>query len=316
MNSWHSWSPNSRWLVFSSKANSAYTQLCLTHIDEQGHSSPPLFLTRFSEPDRAANLPEFVNLVPDALVRIQQQFAEDLVHLRAGNEHIRSGDLKAAQREYQHALGLNPDNVQAHQRLGVLLYHIEGRVQEGMEHLTAAVRLAPRNPYIHFDLGMAWLARGQLAPAVTHLTEALQRMTNGVDDEYNPADAQYKLGMMLSARHARSRLLNPEVDVRYHLGLALFLQEAYATSASVLQPAVAREARHNADVHCLLALALAAAGQSTASLAHYTKARELKSDLGALPALYDYLGITPDNAQRFRKAIVQAESALKQVHES
>ena len=36
MNSWHSWSPNGKWLVFSSKANSPYTQLFLTHIDEQG----------------------------------------------------------------------------------------------------------------------------------------------------------------------------------------------------------------------------------------------------------------------------------------
>ncbi|MGA2659910.1 MAG: hypothetical protein ABSH34_20595, partial [Verrucomicrobiota bacterium] len=33
MNSWHSWSPNSRWLVFSSKCQSPYTQLFLTHID-------------------------------------------------------------------------------------------------------------------------------------------------------------------------------------------------------------------------------------------------------------------------------------------
>ncbi len=39
MNSWHSWSPNGKWLVFASKANSPYTQLCLTHIDEQGRST-------------------------------------------------------------------------------------------------------------------------------------------------------------------------------------------------------------------------------------------------------------------------------------
>src|ERR1017187_6838874 len=61
MNSWHSWSPNSRWLVFSSKANSPYTQLFLTHIDEQGESSPPVVLANFTAPDRAANIPEFVN---------------------------------------------------------------------------------------------------------------------------------------------------------------------------------------------------------------------------------------------------------------
>ena len=61
MNSWHSWSPNSRWLVFSSKANSPYTQLFLTHIDERGESSAPVVLANFTAPDRAANIPEFVN---------------------------------------------------------------------------------------------------------------------------------------------------------------------------------------------------------------------------------------------------------------
>ena len=42
MNSWHSWSSNSRWLVFSSKVNGPYTQLFLTHIDEDGNDSPPV----------------------------------------------------------------------------------------------------------------------------------------------------------------------------------------------------------------------------------------------------------------------------------
>src|SRR5207245_848686 len=37
MNSWHSFSPNGRWLVFSSKARSPYTQMYLTHIDENGN---------------------------------------------------------------------------------------------------------------------------------------------------------------------------------------------------------------------------------------------------------------------------------------
>ena len=47
MNSWHSWSSNSRWLVFSSKVNGPYTQLFLTHIDENGNDSPPVLLERY-----------------------------------------------------------------------------------------------------------------------------------------------------------------------------------------------------------------------------------------------------------------------------
>ncbi|MFC1636697.1 TolB family protein [Planctomycetota bacterium] len=61
MNSWHSWSPNGRWLVFSSKGHSPFTQLFLTHIDDQGRSSPPVRLSHMTAADWAANVPEFIN---------------------------------------------------------------------------------------------------------------------------------------------------------------------------------------------------------------------------------------------------------------
>ncbi|MCF6245920.1 MAG: hypothetical protein L3J69_01035 [Desulfobacula sp.] len=60
MNSWHSWSPNSKWLVFSSKARSPYTELYLTHINVQGVSSPAIRLFRFSSNNFAALIPEFI----------------------------------------------------------------------------------------------------------------------------------------------------------------------------------------------------------------------------------------------------------------
>lgn len=60
MNSWHSWSMNSKWLVFTCKANSPFTELYLTHIDDQGISSPAIRLFRFSSNDFAAMVPEFI----------------------------------------------------------------------------------------------------------------------------------------------------------------------------------------------------------------------------------------------------------------
>jgi hypothetical protein len=77
MNSWHSWSPNGKWLVFSSKAWSDYTQLCLTHIDENGDSSPPVLLSHLTAPDRAANIPEFVNIDSHAIVTIREEFVKE-----------------------------------------------------------------------------------------------------------------------------------------------------------------------------------------------------------------------------------------------
>ena len=71
MNSWHSFSPNGRWLVFSSKRSGALTQMWLTHIDEKGEDSVPVMLDGFVAADRAANLPEFLNITPGQLQEIQ-----------------------------------------------------------------------------------------------------------------------------------------------------------------------------------------------------------------------------------------------------
>ena len=64
MNSWHAWSPNSKWLVFSSKGLSIYTDLFLTHIDEKGNASVPVMIESVRRKGRAANYPEFVNIPP------------------------------------------------------------------------------------------------------------------------------------------------------------------------------------------------------------------------------------------------------------
>jgi hypothetical protein len=65
MNSWHAWAPNSKWLVFSSKGMSAYTDLFITHIDKKGRSSTPVLLETVRKKGRAANYPEFVNVDAD-----------------------------------------------------------------------------------------------------------------------------------------------------------------------------------------------------------------------------------------------------------
>ena len=83
MNSWHSWSPNSRWLVFSSKARSPYTQMYLTHIDENGNSSPAILIDNATASNRAVNIPEFVNINPDGIDQIE-------VHVDDGAE-VESG---------------------------------------------------------------------------------------------------------------------------------------------------------------------------------------------------------------------------------
>ena len=98
MNSWHSFSSNGRWLVFSSKANTPYTQLFLTHIDEQGRSTPPVVLDRFTDSDRAANIPEFVPLPASSIAKIEERFLDAYSFLRAGMANERTGQLPRRRR--------------------------------------------------------------------------------------------------------------------------------------------------------------------------------------------------------------------------
>ena len=198
MNSWHSFSPNGKWLVFSSKAYSDYTQLCLTHIDQEGNSSPAVLLEHLTDPDRAANIPEFVNVKPTAIKKIREQFLNDYSFVRAGNEFFKAGDTDNAIQEYRHALELNPNNPEAHLRLGFLMYNARKMYEEGMSHYNQALKANPSDPRIHHDLGMALLHQRQFERAIEHLSEALRGMPNGLDRQYNPVSMNYSLALAFS----------------------------------------------------------------------------------------------------------------------
>ncbi|MFH1007198.1 MAG: hypothetical protein V1800_06825 [Candidatus Latescibacterota bacterium] len=63
--SWHSWSSNSRWLIFASKRDDGiYTRLYLTEIDERGHATPAVRLPLEKMPLECFNLPEFLAQKP------------------------------------------------------------------------------------------------------------------------------------------------------------------------------------------------------------------------------------------------------------
>jgi len=56
MDSWHRWSRNSKWILYSSKRNSMITALLVTHIDRNGNASPPLEIA--SHENTKVNVPE------------------------------------------------------------------------------------------------------------------------------------------------------------------------------------------------------------------------------------------------------------------
>lgn len=173
MNSWHSWSPNGKWLVFSSKAFSIYTQLFLTHIDEQGESSPPVVLANFTEPQRAANIPEFVNARPGAIKNISFSFLDDRSYVRTGYQKYLQGDFDAAAEDYRRALEYKPDNSEARFYLGVCCMAL-GRSSDAETCFRMVLELSPENPQAHYNLGLLHARQRRPEAAVSSLREAVR----------------------------------------------------------------------------------------------------------------------------------------------
>jgi tetratricopeptide (TPR) repeat protein len=208
MNSWHSWSPNGKWLVFSSKENGPYTQLFLTHIDEQGISSPPILLERFTSRDRAANIPEFVNTAPDSITRIQQQFLDDYSYLRAGFEFMKRGEFREAELKYRQSIELNPDNPQSYSNLGIVLI-AQGKIDAGIHSYKQALKLDPEYADAHNNYGNILSKSGKTDEAVSHYEKAIE-LEPGVSNPY------YNLGV-IRMKQAKFK----EADAYYKKALSL-----------------------------------------------------------------------------------------------
>jgi tetratricopeptide (TPR) repeat protein len=173
MNSWHSWSSNGRWLVFSSKVNTPYTQLFLTHIDAEGQDTPPVLLERFTATDRAANIPEFVPVRPDAIAQIREQFLDAYSFLRAGSANERTGNYPGAVRAYLRGLDLEPENPDLRNALGWALFQ-QGKSAEAVAEYRRAVAADPRHYKAHNNAALALIELGELEQAASHFEKSLE----------------------------------------------------------------------------------------------------------------------------------------------
>jgi len=159
MNSWHSWSPNGRWLVFSSKSYSPYTQLLLTHVDEGGVDTPPVLLSNFFMPDLAANIPEFVNIDPDALVRFEEHYVDYYSYMRTGFYELGINDEKAEQL-LRKSIELNPRFAHSRRILGYLLER-QTKLDSAESQYLAAIELEPENVVFYNRLGAVYANKNQ-----------------------------------------------------------------------------------------------------------------------------------------------------------
>jgi len=178
MNSWHSFSPNGRWLVFSSKVNTPYTQLFLTHIDDDGNDSPAILIERTQAQNRAANIPEFVNTPYDGFGEISVPAVAHREHFYRANDLAQEGKQDAAIDELNKALSGDAKDWRTydwkyHDKISRLLME-QGRTDEAIPHIRKSLELNPQNSAMHANFGYILFERGDLAEARKELDTALR----------------------------------------------------------------------------------------------------------------------------------------------
>lgn len=250
MNSWHAFSPNGRWLVFSSKANTPYTQLFLTHIDENGIDSPAILVENTQAANRAANIPEFVNVPYDAFREIVVPAVEHRAHFYRANTLAKEGKKSEAIGELEKALEGEDQSWRNydwkyHDKLSRLLLE-EGKTDEALDHIRKSLAINPANPAMRANLASILFERGDLAEARRELDLALRLAPNDAKAWLNRAAIRLSQGDAEGALADYTRALEIEPGNAAAFsgrGLASWARKDVAGATSDFSRAIALDPR-------------------------------------------------------------------------
>ena len=205
------------------EGRSPYTQMYLTHIDEEGRDSPAILVENATAANRAVNIPEFVNIPQDGLRKIETP-AADFYHLfdRAW-ELGRQGQHAGAADLWRQVLAIDPDDAKANNNMGFVLANL-GRVDEAIAHWRKALAADSEYAEVHRNLARALSGSGRFAESVPHWRKT-------VELEPGDAEARYNFGVVLlrqgdtrgAVEQFRAALALQPADAQTHndLGVAL-----------------------------------------------------------------------------------------------
>jgi Flp pilus assembly protein TadD len=296
MNSWHTFSPNGRWMAFSSKSRSPYTQLYLTHLDA-------------TAANRAVNLPEFANIPKGGLEKIDPLATEFYRMENQAVELMTKGRFGEAIAVWREALGMDPSDGKAHLNLGYSLGQT-GRLREALAEYRRACDLSPDDPIAFADLALALRLDGKPDEAISNYRKSLAL------DAAN-AGVQADLGAMLSGKGEtaeglehleRAVALKPEsAAVQNTFASALLKIGRTAEATAHLEKAV-ELAPDSTEFRLSLAQALAQAGRFTEAISQLQKSIEIGG--GRDWQCYDMLGAVYSKMGRPDEAIRAGRQAL------
>ena len=324
MNSWHSFSPNGRWMVFSSKSRSPYTQMYLTHIDEDGNDSPAILIDDATAANRAVNLPEFVNVAPDGFRKLG---GPALDYYKSFNRALflqKRGSLEESATEWQRAIADNPRDPLARDNFGMALL-LAGRRGEAAAQLEKARELrlrsaaesTPGRAAPHDELGLLLLRAGRSDEALAEFRKAVELEPGSAAAHCHTgevlaaqrkpveAEAEFERALALDSRYA---------PAHYHLGRSLERRGETSAAIDAWRKALALDPGIG-GAQLSLAHALSGRGEYSEALEHWRAGLQLQpNDVRALREAAWVLATSSDAGLRNgREALSLAVRALQLV---
>lgn len=300
MNSWHSWSPNSRWLVFSSKFAKPFTEMYLTHVDESGNDSPAILVPNSTAFNRAVNIPEFVNIEPDGIEEISVPAVDYKIQLDAGEELLKKREIEKAMVALEKARELKPGFPQTLSALGFALSE-QGDVDGAIKYFQQAIELDKFNIDAYVYLGAAFIKKQDYEQALKVFESAVHLNPMHFNGRTGLASTLALMGRFAdSVEHFQKALeINPDnLDNRYNYGLALNNLGRYAEAVEQFTSILEKNPQ-DARAHAAVAVALNRQGNIGEAIRHYEEALKISpGDLNALNNLAWILATAPDRNLR------------------
>jgi tetratricopeptide (TPR) repeat protein len=137
----------------------------LTHLDAQGDASPAILIDNATAANRAVNIPEFVNIPPDGIVKIDVPAAESYRLIDEASELTAKGLMDAAIAVWKKVLELDPGNAKAYIYTGEILLW-QGNAAEAARYLQKGREIDPDSAQTEIDVGIELSLREQFNAAI------------------------------------------------------------------------------------------------------------------------------------------------------
>ena len=277
MNSWHSFSPNGngRWLVFSSKSRSPYTQMFLTHIDGEGNDTPAILIENSTAANRAVNIPEFVNMAPSGIAHIDTPAVDFYRQFDLAEDLAKKGQFAAAIPEWIKALAMDPNDAHALNNYGQTLARA-GKTESAIAEFRKAIAAKPIYPEAQNNLAFVFFKAGHTNQAIEHYRLAIEGNPGYVEAHTNLGRALTEQGRMSEAieQFREALTLNPDYSEAHNdLGFALASETHLGEAVDEYRRAIASDPKY-ADAYNNLGSVLARQGKMDEAIEAFKKAVE------------------------------------------